>query len=169
MSAFEEFRERARAASAPHRAEHFARMRLPAGEIAALQTRRLGELLACAAERSPFYARRLRGLDPARIELSDLARIPPVSKDELMNELDSVFTDRRLSRALVEDAIAATRTEPVPLLGSYLVQATGGSSGRRGVFVFDPLCADEVVAGALRHYLARAAAPGRCRRRSSSR
>jgi phenylacetate-coenzyme A ligase PaaK-like adenylate-forming protein len=160
MSAFATLRERARAESAVRLPECLARMRWGAPQLAELQVARLRALLREAAERSPFYARRLRGLDPARVELGDLARIPPVSKAELMSELDSVFTDRRLSRALAEDAVAATRTEPVPLLDAYFVQATGGSSGQRGVFVSDLGCSAEVTAGALRHIVARAAARG---------
>jgi phenylacetate-CoA ligase len=158
MSAFAEFREKFRAEDTAAMPALFARMRWSAGQLAELQTARLRELLACAAERSPFYARRLRGLDPARFELADLARVPSVSKPELMRELDDVFTDRRLSRALVERTLAATRNEPVPILDAYLAQATGGSSGRRGVFVSDASTWAEVSGGARRWIIAHAAA-----------
>jgi len=43
----------------------------------------------------------------------------------------------RITRAMAEETLAATRDEPVPLLDSFFVMATGGSSGERGVFVFD--------------------------------
>ncbi len=54
----------------------------------------------------------------------------------MMESLDEVFTDRRLNRGLVEQALAATVAEPVPILGQYTVLASGGVSGQRGVFVF---------------------------------
>jgi len=146
VSGFAELRERARAANAARMPEYLARMRWGAAQLAELQRARLRELLAYAAERSPFYARRLRG--------PDLAGVPSVSKAELMENLDDVFTDRRLDRGGVERALEATRAEPVPLFDAYIVQATGGSSGRRGVFVSELATFGEVSAGALRWMLA---------------
>jgi phenylacetate-coenzyme A ligase PaaK-like adenylate-forming protein len=55
----------------------------------------------------------------------------------MMNELDDVFTDRRLTRPAVERALAEAGPEPAALLGSYIALTSGGSSGRRGVFVLD--------------------------------
>jgi len=49
-----------------------------------------------------------------------------------------VFTDRRLNRGLVEEALATTTTQPVPILGHYTALASGGVSGQRWVFVFEP-------------------------------
>ena len=40
--------------------------------LAALQAQRLAELLQSVARKSPFYARVLRGRDPARVRLHDL-------------------------------------------------------------------------------------------------
>lgn len=56
----------------------------------------------------------------------------------MMESLDDVFTDIRLNRGLVEQALAATATEPVPILGRYTALASGGVSGQRGLFVNDP-------------------------------
>lgn len=152
------FRERHRAASEKMVPLAFARARWSAAEITALQTERLRALIAHAAERSPFYAHRLRGLDLQRFELADLPRVAPLAKSEGMAQLDALFTDRRLSCALAEDALAATAKEPVPLFGRYLAQATGGSSGERGVFVCEAETWAEVSAGAIRELVA--AAPG---------
>ena len=65
-----------------------------------------------------------------------------MTKTEMMNELDDVFTDRRLTRPAVERALAEAGPEPATLLGSYLALTSGGSSGQRGVFVLDhrPRC-----------------------------
>ena len=158
MTSFAELREKFAAANEAAMPALFARMRWSAGQLAELQTTRLRELLACAGERSPFYARRLRGLDLAQFALADLPRLPSVTKHELMGELDDVFTDRRLDRALAERALAATRHEPVPVLDSYLVQATGGSSGRRGIFVSDAPAWAEVSGGGRRWIIAHAEA-----------
>src|SRR5262249_39283919 len=70
--------------------------------------------------------------DPA-----DLSALPVMTKTAMMDELDDVFTDRRLGRADVEAALAATGAEPIPILDDYVALASGGCSGRRGLFVFD--------------------------------
>ena len=134
---FEQFRGRVAAARMARLPEVVARMRLDAAALARLQEERLRALLTHAIEHSPFWARRLRGLDPTRIGVAQLADLPPLSKTELMREFDDAVTDRRLNRDLVEQALASTTGVPLPILDSYLAQATGGSSGQRGVFVSD--------------------------------
>jgi phenylacetate-CoA ligase len=52
-----------------------------------------------------------------------------------MENFDAVATDRRLTRDLVERHVARSVTEPSLLLGDYVCLVSGGSSGRRGVFV----------------------------------
>jgi phenylacetate-CoA ligase len=61
-----------------------------------------------------------------------------MTKAEMMAALEQVFTDQRLTREHVERALAATGTQPVPILDQYVALATGGSSGQRGVVVYDP-------------------------------
>jgi phenylacetate-CoA ligase len=82
-------------------------------------------------------AERLAEVDPDLVGLDDLAALPTMTKAEMMAAFDEVVTDPRLSRSLVEAHLAATTTEPTELLGEYVVLASGGSSGERGVFVFD--------------------------------
>lgn len=116
-------------------AEYTRRASWDVGQLAAHQQERLRELLAHAAEHSAFHARRLRGLDPARFELGDLARLPVMTKGQMMAEFDDVVTDRRLSRRLAERHLAASSHEPSLLLDEYVCLASGGSSGLRGIFV----------------------------------
>ena len=149
-ASFEEFRQRVESSRTTQMPEFVARMRLDAAGLRALQERRLRALVAHAARHSPFWSRRLVGLDPARVGLEQLAQVPPLAKAELMREFDEAVTDRRLSRGLVEDALARTTTLPVPILGRYLAQATGGSSGQRGAFVNDLDAYVEVSSAPLR-------------------
>ena len=115
--------------------QHVLRLGWDDAELAAHQRERLRVLLAHAAEHSPFHARRLRGLDPGRFEVGDLARLPVMTKAQVMAEFDDVVTDRRLSRALAERHLAASLHEPGLLLDEYVCLTSGGSSGVRGVFV----------------------------------
>src|SRR3954454_7422386 len=62
-------------------------------QIAALQRRRLRDLVARAKADSPFYAERLLAVDPGRVEL---AQLPTLTKTEMMANFDRFLTDRRL-------------------------------------------------------------------------
>ncbi|MDN5916054.1 MAG: hypothetical protein L0I76_13265 [Pseudonocardia sp.] len=136
-SPFRALRDRLQPALRAAYPEHLARMGWDRARIARHQRDRLHALLANAAERSPFHARRLAGIDFDAVDPGDLSLLPVMTKAQMTAELDDVFTDRRLRRSVVEDALAATGPEPNPVLGDYLAFASGGSSGERGVFVYD--------------------------------
>jgi phenylacetate-coenzyme A ligase PaaK-like adenylate-forming protein len=149
----EQLRERAAAARMALMPRLVGRMQLDADALRELQQDRLRTLLAYASEHSPFWARRLRGVDAARFGLAQLADLPPLTKTELMREFDDAVTDRRLNRSLAERALALTTDAPVPILDGYIAQATGGSSGQRGVFVSDVDAYVEVSSAPLRFLL----------------
>ena len=115
--------------------EHIGRLGWDAGRLAAHQRDRLRALLARAIAGSPFHAGRLRGVDPDRFELADLARLPVMTKADMMENFDAVTTDRRLTRDLVERHLGRSVTDPSLLFGDYVVLVSGGSSGQRGLFV----------------------------------
>ena len=129
--------------------EHLERLSWSAEHIEAAQRDGLRRLLAHAVAHSPFHRQRLAGTDVAGIEPGDLASLPVMTKTDMMAAIDDVFTDRRLSLATIEQALAVTGTEPVPVLDRYMALATGGSTGQRGVFVFEP--AAVVLTGSTRH------------------
>jgi phenylacetate-CoA ligase len=117
--------------------DHVARLSWSREQIVAHQRVQLRALVAHAIEASPFHARRLAGIDADRLELEELARLPVMTKAEMMADFDAVPTDRRITRAAVEAAIAETRHEPVVIAGGFAALATGGSAGPRGTFVYD--------------------------------
>ena len=139
---------------------HLQRLGWDAGRLAAYQRERLRTLLACAAERSPFHARRLAGIDPGRFEPADLADLPVMSKEQMMAGFDELATDRRLTRARAEQHLAASADEPSLLWGRYVCLASGGSSGLRGLFVQTIEEFAEFTASILRRLVARLAAAG---------
>lgn len=97
---------------------------------------RLRTLLATARARSPWHRDRLRHVDPDRFTEADLPSLPVMTKADLMDNFDAVVTDPKLTRAVV-DAHVENLPENLYLFDRYLVAASGGSSGRRGVFVYD--------------------------------
>ncbi len=144
-----------------HMPPHIARLGWDAGRLAACQRDRLRALLARAIARSPFHAARLRGVDPDRFELADLARLPVMTKAEMMADFDAVPTDRRLTRDLAERHLARVATDPSLLLGGYVGLVSGGSTGQRGLFVQAVGEYAQFVASVMRRAMATAlAAPG---------
>jgi phenylacetate-coenzyme A ligase PaaK-like adenylate-forming protein len=131
-------------------ADQFARSTWNAERIAAAQREGLQTLLRHAFERSPFHRRRLAGIDIEGIDPADLSALPLMTKTEMMDGLDDVFTDRRLTCGTVESALAATGTEPVPILDDYIALASGGCSGQRGIFVLDRAAVADFVASLAR-------------------
>jgi phenylacetate-coenzyme A ligase PaaK-like adenylate-forming protein len=113
------------------------RMQWSREQLLAHQRSRLRSLLRHVMATSPFHARRLAGIDPETVEPTDLSAIPVMTKAQMMEELDEVFTDRQLTTAEVERALAATGDEPIVIRDRYMAYTTGGSSGVRGVFVRD--------------------------------
>src|SRR5260370_881108 len=134
---FEQLRTAVKADLRARMRDHSERLRWSREQLEARQREGLRALLAQALENSPFHRRRLDGIDPGRFELADIGSLPVMTKAEMMESLDEVFTDRRLNRGLVEQALAATVAEPIPILGQYTALASGGVSGQRGVFVFN--------------------------------
>lgn len=99
-------------------------------QLHAHQARSLAQLRAFALANSPFYRDFHRGL-----EQQPLAALPILTKSQLMERFDELVTDRRIRLA---DAEAYLRGgDPRRYLDHYVVLATSGSTGRRGVFVFD--------------------------------
>jgi phenylacetate-CoA ligase len=118
-------------------AEHVARMTWDRQRIARTQRQGLCNLLRTAVDHSPFHRRRLAGIDVEAIAPEDLSSLPVMTKTDMMDALDDVFTDPRLRQADIEAALAVTHDQPVPILDQYVALASGGSSGRRGVVVHD--------------------------------
>ena len=116
--------------------EHLERIMWPAERLQAERQLRLSALLRVALKRSRWHRERLGDLDPDRLTEEDLPRLPVMTKDDVMANFDSIVTDRRLSLDLVESHLA-TLTKDAYLLDHYHAVASGGSSGRRGIFVYD--------------------------------
>jgi hypothetical protein len=114
--AFGELRARIQADIFAGLPAHFQRMGLAPDQLRDWQRDRLRRLLAAAIRHSAFHASRLRGIDPARFELADLPSLPVMTKTQMMDHFDEVISGRLLTRHAAERALAATRTEPRPLI-----------------------------------------------------
>jgi phenylacetate-CoA ligase len=119
----------------------------PRARLVAYQRARLLRLVRHAQASSAFYANLYRGITVN--DRLDITRLPVVTKLLLMEHFDAVVTDPRLRRAELERHLALARGDEV-YLGRYRIVATAGTSGLRGVFVYDRNAWRTVLANTIR-------------------
>ncbi len=103
-------------------------------ELLELQRRRLLEMARHAAAASPFYRELYAGIELA--DDLDVRALPVVTKPMLMERFDEWVTDPRLRLSEVERHLEHIQGDEL-YLGEYRCMPTGGTTGRRGVFVYD--------------------------------
>jgi phenylacetate-CoA ligase len=103
-------------------------------ELLALQQRRLVATARHAAASSPFYRELYAGIELA--DDLDVRALPVVSKAMLMDRFEEWVSDPRLRLSEIEAHLERLRGDEL-YLGSYRCLSTGGTSGRKGVFVYD--------------------------------
>ena len=89
-----------------------------------------------AIDRSPWHRGRLAGVDIDRLDEVSLRELSPMTKADLMENFDRIVADDRLSLELVNDHLRTVTTGSY-LLDGYTTITSGGSTGERGVFVYD--------------------------------
>jgi phenylacetate-coenzyme A ligase PaaK-like adenylate-forming protein len=106
------------------------RERWPRERLDAYQRERLTELVRHAAAHAPYYRERLPD-GPVR-----LGELPMLDKATLMERFDDIVCDRRLRRDALLEHLDGLDHDAL-YLGEYRVMTTSGSSGRKGLFVYD--------------------------------
>ncbi|HET6814169.1 MAG TPA: AMP-binding protein, partial [Actinomycetota bacterium] len=109
----------------------------PRAQLAAHQQQRLEAVVRHAASHSPFYRRWFAETGTLGEEPVQLQRLPVLDKALLMEHFDELVCDPRLRRDQLLDW-AGRLTWDRLYLDRYRVLLTSGSSGRRGLFVYDP-------------------------------
>jgi phenylacetate-coenzyme A ligase PaaK-like adenylate-forming protein len=136
MATYEELRQRHVADAAGLLPGLLERLDWSADRLAAYRQAELRRLLRVAKDLSPWHRKRLADVDPDEVDESMLAELPVMTKDDVMSNFDEIVTDDRLRLDVVEDHLDAL-TSDAYLFDRYHAVASGGSTGRRGVFVYD--------------------------------
>jgi phenylacetate-CoA ligase len=150
MAQYEELRQRHLADLGQIMPAHVQRLRWPAERLRQERTERLRDLLRVAKAASPWHRERLAGADPDTFSEEDLPTVPAMTKDDLMANWDGIVSDRRLRLELVEGHVARLTTDAY-LLDEVHAVASGGSTGRRGIFTYGWRAWAEGYAGFMRH------------------
>jgi len=106
----------------------------PRERLIAHQRERLRATLRHAVSASPYYRRAL-GPDAAAPDV-DLASLPILRKETLVERFDEIVSDPRLRLADLEAHLAGPGAEQ-PYLGAYRAFSTSGTSGLRALVVYD--------------------------------
>jgi phenylacetate-coenzyme A ligase PaaK-like adenylate-forming protein len=116
--------------------DHVGRLDWRRDQIERHQTQRLRSLLSYARERSPFHAERLAGLDPSLATVADLASLPMMTKQDAQDRWDTIVTAPDLDRRGAEQILAQQQWFSYTAADEQIF-SSGGSSGVRGVYVWD--------------------------------
>ncbi len=115
--------------------------------LLAYQRARFAELVTFASRSSRFYRNLYGGmLSPHEVKPDEL---PTVDKPTMMANFDDVVTDPRLRLEDVNRHLEALKKDEL-YLDRYRVMASGGSSGVKGVYVYDRDAWDAALSGLLR-------------------
>jgi phenylacetate-CoA ligase len=134
-AAYERMRSQHLGAVRASMADHVARLDWPRQQIEDHQNRRLRALLSHARERSPFHARRLQAVDLSCATVADLASLPMMTKEDAQERWDAIVTTPDLDRARAERVLAEQQW--FTYTGDRQIFSSGGSSGVRGIYVWD--------------------------------
>ena len=136
MRDYETLRQRHQAYSMALAPRLIERLDWPAERLALYRAQRLREFVGHAIDRSPWHRERLAGVDVAGLDEDELRLLPPMTKADLMGNFDRIVADARLSLELVNEQLEAVTTGSY-LLDGHTAVTSGGSTGERGVFVYD--------------------------------
>jgi phenylacetate-CoA ligase len=114
------------------------KLRWPLKQLHTRRDEQLRALVRTAKERSPWHARRLSRIDPESLSGDDLSALPTMTKVDLMTHWDEIVTDRRITLNLASQHLWHVAEQgPAYLLNQYHVTTSGGTSGLRGVYLWD--------------------------------
>jgi phenylacetate-coenzyme A ligase PaaK-like adenylate-forming protein len=116
-------------------------------QLASHQQSAFVRIVRHAQASSPFYRDLYRGIEMS--DDLDSVRLPMTNKRQLMDNFDAVVIDKRLRRVELERHLAQARGDEW-LFGRYRVVASAGTSGLRGIFVYDRSAWRVVLANTIR-------------------
>src|SRR5215213_5413854 len=125
------------------------RERLPRPDIESQRSEQLDALARGATAGSRFWRERLSGAWRGDGTL-DLTSVPALTKAELMEHWDDAVTDSRLRRDEVLEHLDGLDHDAL-WLDEYRAMTTSGSSGLKGLFVYDRQAWRGLMAGFFRY------------------
>ena len=119
---------------------HIERLRWDKDKLRQFQTTRLREILQIAREKSPYYREILKDTDLSEFNIEELNSLPVLKKQGVMDNWDDIIAVPGIKLHMAENHLEEMRQgkRDNPYFDNkYLFIATGGSSGKRGLFLWD--------------------------------
>lgn len=116
------------------------RLRWSRQQLEVFQTAELRKLRDFAYKNSSYYQETHKGLYDRPLQY-----LPVITKTDLMNNYDRILTDKSVNLKQVE-AFLANYDETKLLANKFYVVATSGSTGRRGMFIYNQTEWDTILA-----------------------
>ncbi|MDF1678794.1 MAG: hypothetical protein P1U32_08895 [Legionellaceae bacterium] len=135
---------------------HIARLSWSREKIDAFQLKQLRLLLQHVSMHSAYYQNMLRSYDIDQITLADLKQLPVLTKTEVLKHWDNIICVPDINKAQAEAHLQSLRDNPKAnpfFKDKYYVTATGGSSGLRGLYVWDLDYFSNIAAVDFRHQI----------------
>lgn len=136
--------------------EHLKHLSWTKDELVNHQTMALRDILTLAKERTVFYGDILKSVDTEGFNLEDLNSIPPTGKTEHMDRWEDFLAVPELSYDIAENHLDKLRKGEIenPFYNDkYLFIATGGSTGKRGLFLWDTDFVSESICLTYRNFI----------------
>lgn len=108
-------------------------------KIQQIRNERLREILIYAKSNSAWYKKSLAHIDVTHFTEERMEELPIINKTILMENWDTIVTNPKLTLSLAEKHLDQMNKNQdiLYLLDHYHVLATSGTSGKRGVFIYD--------------------------------
>ncbi|MGB2693186.1 MAG: hypothetical protein WBC96_11885 [Thermodesulfobacteriota bacterium] len=136
--------------------EHIERLSWPSEQLRQYQTAALRKLLRAAKENTAFYKDILGEVDIDNFTLQDLSSLPPNDKTLHMDRWDDFVAAPGITYEIVEKHLEGVRkgeTKTPFYNDEYLFVSTGGSTGKRGVFLWDMEFIRQIICYTYRYIL----------------
>lgn len=120
--------------------DHIKRLNWTKEQLKIFQLERLRQLLTLAKNKTGWYQKRLTHIDPEKFALNNLQDLPTLTKADVMQHWKELITVPGLTLQIAENHLEKLRQDKTknPYFNDrYLFIATGGSSGIRGLFIWD--------------------------------
>lgn len=140
METYESIRDKLKYEAAKRLPEYTKHLKWDRQTIENEQLKQLKPLLKHASTHSKWYKKHLQGIDIEKFSLKDLSKIKPITKRDVMenwNDFSCVnVLDLNKLNQFADDVIHGKWNNPF-YLDQYYIGMTGGSSGKRGLFVLN--------------------------------
>jgi phenylacetate-CoA ligase len=137
---FNQIRNKLIAAAQADLSNHLNRLSWTPEQLQAFQLTRLRQLLTLAKTKTVWYHHHLAHIDPATFTLDQLSSLPTLTKAQVMQHWNELVTIPGLMLNIAENHLEQLRKgkKENPFFNNqYLFIATGGSSGTRGLYIWD--------------------------------